>query len=113
MVQNLEAVAFNDVNYYDCLHYMTNGGKLLKTQAGLKWATLTKTRPTANIKIRIRPKTKRMVPYSFFGLLVYVPVSGNYQQLMSIADTTDITHMYAGITVRYNEWHQDFDFRRA
>ncbi len=113
MVQNLEAVAFSDAVYYDGIHYFTNGKKLMTCQGGLKWVTLTKTKPVATVNIKLRPKTKRMVPFSFFGLLVYVPISGNTQQLMAIGDTTDITHVYARLHMRYNEWHQDFDFARA
>ncbi len=112
MVQNLEGHAFLVAQYYDGLQYLSNGPKLLKCQGGLKWMTLTKNRPVANIKIRLRPKTKRMVPYSFFGLLVHVPRGGQQHQLVSAADTTNITHVYAKLTCRYNEWNQNFDFAR-
>jgi len=113
MVQNIEAVAFAEGTYYDALHYFTNGAKLVKCQGGLTWRTLTKTKPVTTINIRMRPKTKRQVPYSFFGIMLFVPKSGDFSQYMSIADTTDITHVYARLKIRYNEWHQDFDFRRA
>ncbi len=113
MVQNLEAVAFLPQNYYDAVHYFTNGKKLLKCQGGLKWMTLTKRRPVARVRIRMRPKTKRMVPFSFFGILVYVPKGGNQHQLVSVADTSNVTHVYAKLSTRYNEWHQDFNFRRV
>ncbi len=111
MVQNLEAVAFADGIYYDNLNYFTTSKKLLKCQGGLKWGTLTRQHPVKDIRIRLRPKTKRMVPYSFFGLLVLVPKAGNNQQLVSVADTTNITHVYCNIVNRYNEWNQDFDMK--
>ncbi len=113
MVQNLEGVAFIDGNYYDNLNYFTTSKKLMKCQGGLKWGTLSRNKPSVKIKIRMRPKTKRMVPYSFFGVLVYVPIAGNAKQNMAIGDTTDITHVYARMHIRYNEWNQDFDMKAA
>ncbi len=113
MVQNLEAVAFIDGDYYDALHYETTGAKLLKCQGGLTWRTLTADKPVHHINIRMRPKTKRMVPYSFFGVMLYVPKAGNAMQYFSVADTTNVTHVYARMQTRFNEWHQDYNFKHV
>ncbi len=113
MVQNLEGTAFGLNPYYDNLNYYTTANKLKACQGGLKFGVLTRQRPTVKIKIFLRPKTKMMVPYSFFGIRVGVPKAGNGSQLVSVGDTTDITHVYANLKVRYNEWHQNFNFQRA
>lgn len=111
--QKLEAVAFSPDTYYDALHYYTNSKKLQNCQGGLKWKTLTKYRPTFTRDIFIRPKIKKMNDYTFFGLLTYVPSAGNNNQLVSAADTTNVTHVDCSVNIRYNEWHQSFDFERA
>ncbi len=113
MVQILEGTAFNVQKFYDALNHYTNGAKLKACQGGFKWMTLTRQRPTTRIRFRIRSKTKRMIPYSFFGIRVYVPPAGDSRQLFSAADTTNITHVYAHLDAAYNEWHQDYDMKRA
>ncbi len=113
MVQTLEGTAHSLNVYYDALNYYTNGNKLKSVQGGIKWGLLTRQRPTTQIKFFIRPKTKRMVPYSFFGIRVGVPITGSKYQNFAAGDTTDVTHVYAHLNCRYNEWHQDFNFKRA
>ncbi len=113
MVQTLEGTAFSSSVFYDALNYHTTSKKLLKCQGGLKWNTLTKLKPYKNFRIRLRPKSKRMVPYSFFGIRIGTNKSGTSYQSMAIGDTTVITHMYCSVQVRFNEWHQDFDFARV
>ncbi len=113
MVQNLEATAFSVGDFYDALNYETTSKKLLKCQGGLKWNMLTPTRPAHKFRIRIRPKSKRMVPYSFFGIRIGTVAAGSGFQSMSAADTTAITHMYVNVNIRYNEWNQNFDFARV
>lgn len=105
--QVLEGVAFNAGTYYDCLQYYQNKGKLRHVQGGLKWLTLTRRNPHVNIKIKLRSKTKRMNPYTFFGLMVYVPEVGGKLQFHGVDDTTNVMHVEAKLNWRYNEWHQD------
>ncbi len=113
MVQALEGVAFSIAAYYNMLQYQTNAGMLKKSQGGLKWLTLTPNRPIAKIKIRQRSSTKRMNPYTFFGVFIEVPSVGSTDQYAVAADTTAIDHVYCDAFVRYNEWNQDFDFRKV
>ncbi len=113
MVQTLEGTAFSINKFYDGLNYFTTADKLKNCQGGLKWQTLTRSRPFRTHRFFIRPKTKRMVPYSHFGIRVGVPAAGAKYQLVSAADTTNVTHVYANLRVRYNEWHQNFNFQRV
>ncbi len=113
MVQSIEGVAFGANAYYNMLHYLTNSGKLKSVQGGLKWITLTKNRPVKEITLRLRGKVRRMNDKTFFGVLVYVPKAGNAQQLMAASDTTDVTHVYAIIRNRYNEWNSEFNHKKV
>ncbi len=113
MVQTLEATAFQPNKHYDCINYYTNGNKYKQCQAGLKWHILTRQHPTTKIRFFIRPKTKRQVPYSQFAIRVGLGGTGNKHQLFAAGDTTNLTHLYCHMETRYNEWHQDFNFKRA
>ncbi len=110
---SLEGVAFQKAKYYDALHYYTNGNKLKTVQGGLKWHTLTRRKPTMDYTITQRSKTKSMQEKSFFGVLVYMPSSGDVDQHAVIADTTDIAHLRCDLTVRFNEWNGDFNMKRV
>ncbi len=113
MVQTLEGTAFQTTKYYDCLNYYTNGAKLKACQAGMQWGNLTRQRPTRVKNFFMRPKTKVMIPYSFFGIRIGAQPAGNQDQLVAATDTTNITHVYAHLNIRYNEWNQNFNFKRA
>ncbi len=111
--QILEGVAFQPGVFYDALHYFTTAGKLKSVQGGLKFLTLTKNRPVAKIQIKLRSKTKRMNPYTFFGVLTYVPPADSTHQYSPAADTTNVNHVWVDTQTRYNEWNQDFNFKKV
>lgn len=111
--QNIEGVAFSANDYYDAIQYETISGKLKNSMTGLAWRTIYRQKPFHRIKLRIDPKVKRMNPYTFFGLLIYVPESGNYYQIPQTGDTTNVNHLECTITTRFNEWHQNFDMAKA
>ncbi len=113
MAQLLEGVAFVINDYYDMLQYKTNAGKLKAVQGGLKWITLTKNRPYRDIYFKIRSKTKRMNPYTFFGCLFTVPPGGTHRCKSVVGDTTAITHVFIDAHVRYNEWNSEFNMKRV
>ncbi len=111
---SIEGVAFNSGQFYDALHYQTIEGKLKKVQSGLKWLTLTPNRPIAKIRIHQKSKTKRMNEYTFFGLLINVPVTGFFRQVAAAGDITAATnYVRADVKYRYNEWNQDFNFKKV
>jgi len=111
---SLEAVAFSQTNFYDMLHFMTNSGKLKVAQSGLKWFTLSAQRPTASFDIQINPKVKRMNKFTYFGVMIHIPVSGSREQYVAAGDITAATQ-YVNCTVRsrYSEWNQDFNSRKV
>ncbi len=112
MVQTIEGVVFDINLYYDNLHFMTTAGKLKSVQGGLKWVTMTRDRPVKKFRIKLRSKVKRMNKHTFMGVLTTCPSAGNRFQYHSAAETTDVNHVVVTMHTRYNEWHQDFNFRK-
>ncbi len=112
---SLEAVAFSPSTYYNALQFLTIKEKLKKVQGGLKWETLTNNRPFIKKKYFIRPKTKRMNPFTFFGILVHVPVQGNETQLHVITRDLTAATQYVDVdfNIRYNEWNENFNHKKV
>lgn len=108
--QVFEGITFSSATLYDALHYYTNSGKLKSCIGGLKWHMLTRNHSVKQIHYFVKPKTKRMLPYSFFGLMVFVPHIGSYDQVAQVADTTaDLPHLEFRMRIRYNEWNEAYD----
>ena len=87
---------------------MTNAGKLRSMNGGLKWFILTDKNPIKQFRIKVRPKTKRQLPFSSFSVLTYVPSAGTINQLPVVGDTTNIPHVDVAFHTRFNEWNQGF-----
>ncbi len=112
--QQLESVAFATNSYYDMLHYLTNGAKLKSVQSGLKWYTVTPNRPTKEIRIHIKSNVKRMNEFTFFGALIHVPTVDTFNQPLVTGDITAATnYLLCDIHCRFNEWNQDFNFKKV
>ncbi len=110
----MQAVSFDPQAYYDMLHYMTNSGKLGACQGGLRWHTLTPRFPFKNIRFPIPNKSKYQNEYNFFGVLFFYPrPDTEFQTFVTGEVTASNTYLHVDMTVRYNEWHQGFDFERA
>ncbi len=107
--QVLESIAFNPNDYYRQLQYGTLAKKLIKSNYGLKWLTLTKDRPFKEIRINMKRKAKRLNPYTQLALIVYIPVASSTYQYHLTTDTTAIPHVEATFQMRFNEWNQEFD----
>ncbi len=111
--QGIEAVAFSTIDYYDMLHFGTIRSKLRATQGGLKWFNLTPTHPFRKVRFFIRPKVKRMNEYTFYGVLVHVPKAGFVEQLPNATEITAVTNYVTCYwNIRFNEWNQDFNFKK-
>jgi hypothetical protein len=111
--QGLEGVTFDVTQYYDALQFTTIAGKLKGAQGGLKWITLTRQKPTVKIRIRMRSAVKRMNPYSFFGVMTYVPQVDTDYQIPASGDVTNISHVYVDAKFRYNEWNENFSHNKV
>lgn len=111
--QKLEGVTFSPNAYYQALQFYTNAPKIRKTQFGLKWFTLTRNHPVKKIRIHIKSKAKYMNPYTFLGVMTYVPASDSIYQYAPASDTTNINHVYVSCAGRYNEWNEKYDMERV
>lgn len=113
--QKLESIAFDPELFYDALNYYTIAGKLKTIQDGLRWITLTKQNPSRNILIKQKRDTKRMNPYTYNGVIIYVPGVDTLDQIvMGGADTTaDLPHIVVNASMRYLEWNNKFHNERA
>jgi hypothetical protein len=109
----LENVVFDIDQYYDALHYYTNGDKLKKVQNGLRWITLTKDNPTRVIHFRTSSNVKSINPYTFLGHLVVCPNAGTKYQIPIDADVTNVNHVSVEYRCRYLEWNDNFQHQRA
>lgn len=108
-----EAVAFDTTAYYDAIHYFTIADKLKNCASGIKWFTLTKNRPFKQFKIKIHPKSKRINPFTFAGVMTIVRAASTLNQYHLVADTTNIPHVDVTIKIRYNEWNENFVFSKV
>ncbi len=106
----LEAVAFNTDDYYDCLHYYTNGHKLASVTSNLRWHTLTRQKPFKDIFFNQHSNTKYLNPYTLLAALIYVPQNADYDSFGRAADTTiDTCTIDFDMHIRYNEFNHEFN----
>ncbi len=106
----IEAVAFQPSIYYNCLSHFTNGDKLRSVATPLKWHTLTRTRPAKTIYCNQHSNTKYMNPYTFLGLLIYVPTMAEIHQIGKPTDTTiETCTIEFTYQARYQEFNHEFN----
>ncbi len=106
----LEGVTFKQDDYYDALHYYTNGHKLRNICTGLQWHTLTRNRPIKKIYFNQQSNTKFMNPYAFLGALIHVPQMIDNEQYGEVGDTTvDTCVLHFSMHYRYNEFNHEFN----
>ncbi len=110
----IESVAFNEGQFYNGLQFLTIKNKLRSVQGGLQWHELTRNRPFIKYRLKIRPNVKRMNPFTFFGLLVHAPLQGISQPHVLTRDFVAATqYIDCDFSIRYNEWNQDFNFKKV
>ncbi len=111
--QVLEAVVFDENAYFDAIHYMTISGKVKATSGGIRFVTLSRFRNHASIDIKMRSKVKRMNPYTFFGVIIFVPHGDSFRQLFEAGDALTTDGVQVNVHCRFNEWNQDFNFKKV
>lgn len=108
-----ETIAWNETQYYDMLHYYTNGGVLRKMQGGLSYHTLTRQRPVKKHRFRINSKTKRMNLGTFFGIMVGTHKAGTDKQIPIATEVSAVNHLHFSLRFRFNEWNEGFDMDKV
>ncbi len=111
----IESIAAALETYYDAIHYYTIANKVRSVTGGMKWFTLTRNRPQATFRFHIRPKSKRMNPYTYFGIQTGVPIQGSESQIPVVTRDLTVATQYVDLDwkIRYNEWNENFDFRKV
>ncbi len=109
---DLEAIAFDSDAYYNAIHFHTNAGKISSASGGLRWDVLTQNKPFIRKRFHIVPKVKRMNEFTYFGLMLHIPIAGTRDQLPALTEITVAKQMlHVDWSVRYNEWNEDFNSR--
>ncbi len=111
----IEGVAFSEENYYDMLAHTTLSEKLKSVQGGLKWEVLTANRPVIKKRFFIRPRTKAMNPFTYFGVMLHVPEQGDVNQIGVLTRDYTAATQYVDVDwhIRYNEWNPEFNMAKV
>lgn len=108
----MESVAFDNKVFHDALQYYTNKGALKACIGTTRHVLLTQDRPYTSVHIdKFVPRAvRRIVPYSFFGILFHLPVYSDVEQAYSsLGGTSGLSDIGIKVIAKYHEWHQDMD----
>lgn len=108
----LEGITLVENGFYNALHFATTSGKIKKSIGGLNFLTLTRSKPTVTIRIKLRGKTKAMNPYTYFGVVTGCPSVDSHYQIPASGDTTAIPHVEVSVITRTNEWNQGYNMEK-
>ncbi len=106
----MESVAFNEGLFWDAMQYYTNGPMLRKVIGRLHKVQLKRDRPYHYYSNTFtNPTVKRILPYTFCGVLMWTIKAGTVGQGLIASETTDIAHINLQGSCRYDEWNSSFD----
>lgn len=106
----MEAVPFNMTTLFSALKYYTNKGALKASMGQIRTVVLTKSNPhrTVHIEKFVPRSIRRIMPYTFMGIMVHVPiVTDPEQHYMSQTLTASIAHVGVKCFVNYDEWNPE------
>jgi hypothetical protein len=109
--QSIEGVDLNLNTIYNALQYYTNGGVVRKSIGKIRGINISRKR-NVRMSFRLKSKSKRMNPYTFWGIAIILPNETAYEQQVHNGDLTAIDHLIVRSTCRYNEWNENFDHTR-
>ncbi len=111
-----ESVGWNDENIKDALLHYTNKGALRSCLGRRRYVTLTEKNPIHSFYIDkpVPRAIRRMVPYSYMGILIHLPVVADNDQIYQDTDpTAAIAYVGATVKIKYNEWNSEHNQDRA
>ncbi len=106
----MEAVPWDSDTFFSALKYYTNKGALAACVGKMRTITLTKNRPVAKVFINkfVPRPVRRIVPYSYFGILLHVPDETNpAQYYMSTDATSGLGQVGVKALISFDEWNID------
>ncbi len=104
----MEGVPHNHDTFIRALRYYTNKGALKACVGKTRYLTLSKTRPSKTYHLNkfVPRAVRRIVPYSYFGILVHMPLATQPEQVYITPNpTTSIAHVGVKALVAYDEWN--------
>lgn len=107
---DMEGVSFFNESFHKAIKYYTNKGAINSMHGFMRSVNLTDTHPTKRIFIKkfVPRDVRRIVPYSYFGMLIHVPqVEASEQNYISGAVGGTKPHIGVKMRVNYNEWNVD------
>ncbi len=105
----MEGVPFDKDRFHDALKFYTNKGALKACIGQTRSMVLTQDRPqkTYHIDKFVPRAIRRIVPYTYFGILIHVPLESDVSQ--AFFSTTLATSPSVGVKAicTYDEWNID------
>ncbi len=107
----MEDVAWDEDTFQTAIKYYTNKGALKACVGKSRSITVSEHRVyTLNINKFVPRPIRRIVPYTFFGLLIHVPRAPDFgQYYWSESKTASKPDLGVKILCRYDEWHPDMN----
>ncbi len=108
----MEGVPFNKTTFLTALQYYTNKGALKACVGKTRNMVLTLDHPHKSYFIRkfVPRPVRRIVSYSYFGILIHCPLYSDVDQTMvTTAVTADKANVGVTANVVYDEWHPEFN----
>ncbi len=106
----MESVAYSDDLFHKALQFYTNKGALKACVGRTRNFFLTEKNPNASFFIKkfVPRSVRRIVAYSYFGILVHIPITTDKESIYHSASLTPSKpDVGVGMMVRYHEWHPD------
>ncbi len=108
----MEGVAFDKEVFHSALQYYSNRGALKACLGRTRSVVLTEasrfSEKTFFIKKFVPRSVRRIMPYSFFGILVHVPLVSEFgQTAIILAGTAAKPHITCRALIQYHEWNID------
>ncbi len=111
-----EGVTWDDVLVQNAMLHFTNKGALKACMGRRRWVTLSRHKTHQSFfldKPAPRP-VRRVMPYSYMGIVIHVPkVTDEDQYYMSGSPTATIGYIGVTCKVKYDEWHFDHNQAQA
>ncbi len=106
---SMEAVAFNQTLFYNALNHFSNQGMLRSMIGKIHTGYVSRDKAYTYYSNNFtHPRVKRGNPFTYCGILFWVPIT-DFRQFGRAADRSTTDHIDFGLNVQYDEWNPDFD----
>lgn len=106
----MEAITFDNTTLKNARAYYTNKGAINSILGRTRHEHLSENRRNSRtfIKKFVPRPIRRIMPYTYFGILIHLPIDSDPEQdYMFSALTASTTHLGCKLIANYHEWHSD------